>query len=119
MTATAAVDMFVVATATFKLLYAHTSAQCRDVSIALRRAPARTASEVSWEAAMRAIFIGIVMLSASIAVVHTAEARDRTQNHPRAPVGHRHPTRNDLKNDNQFGETSRTKEGDQQAKSTA
>jgi hypothetical protein len=84
MTATAAVDMFVVATATFKLLYAHTSAQCRDVSIALRRAPARTASEVSWEAAIRAIFIGIVMLSASIAVVHTAEARYRTQNHPRA-----------------------------------
>jgi hypothetical protein len=59
---------------------------------------------------MRAIFIGIVMLSASIAVVHTAEARNRTQNHPRDPAGHRHPTRNDLKSDNQFGETSRTKE---------
>ena len=59
---------------------------------------------------MRTIFIGIVMLSASIAVVHTAEARNRTQTHPRAPVGHRHPTRNDLKNNNQFGETSRTQE---------
>jgi hypothetical protein len=68
------------------------------------------ASEVSWEPAMRAIFIGIVMLSASIAVVHTAEARHRTQNHPRALVGHRHPTRDDLKSDNQFGEISRTKE---------
>jgi hypothetical protein len=48
---------------------------------------------------MRAIFIGIVMLSASIAVVRTAEARNRTLR-----VGHRHPTRNDLKSDNQFGE---------------
>jgi hypothetical protein len=59
---------------------------------------------VSWEASMRAIFIGIVILSASIAVSHTAEAQNRTQNQVSAPVGHRQPTQNDVKGDDQLRE---------------
>jgi hypothetical protein len=49
-------------------------------------------------AAVRAIFAGLVMLSASTALVPTAQARspagiDGGQAHMPAPVGHRQPTR--------------------------
>ena len=54
------------------------------------------------------------MLSASIAVVHTAEAQNRTQNQPRAPVGHRQPTQNDVKGDDQLQEGGLAKEIDKE-----
>jgi hypothetical protein len=59
---------------------------------------------------MRAIFMGIVMLSSSIAVVQTADAQNRTQNQPSAPVGHRQPTQSDVKGDDQLEEGGLAKE---------
>ena len=62
---------------------------------------------------MRLIFIGIVMFLASIAVADTGEAQggakiERGHVVP-APVGHRQPSENDVKGDDQFAETGLAK----------
>jgi hypothetical protein len=44
---------------------------------------------------MRSIFAGIIMLSASMAVVHTAQAQKHGYGHIRASSGHRHLTHGD------------------------
>jgi hypothetical protein len=51
---------------------------------------------------MRAILAGIIMLSASTAVVHAAQVQRHAQIQPgygymQAPVGHRQPTQDDVK----------------------
>jgi hypothetical protein len=63
---------------------------------------------------MRSIFVGIVMLSASIGVVDSAEAQNRSQTEPRAPVGHRQPTQNEVKGDDQLEEGGLAKEIDKE-----
>jgi hypothetical protein len=50
---------------------------------------------------MRSLFTGIIMLSASMAVVDAAQAQTRLQTPPayglmQAPIGHRQPTQSDL-----------------------
>jgi hypothetical protein len=50
---------------------------------------------------MRSIFIGIIILSASMAGVHTAQAQEQSQRppgygHVQARIGHRQPTQDDL-----------------------
>jgi hypothetical protein len=45
---------------------------------------------------MRSIFAGIFMLSASMAVVHTAQVQKHGYGHMRASIGHRHPTQDDV-----------------------
>ena len=50
---------------------------------------------------MRSIFVGIIIVSASTAVVHTAEAQKLARSQPaygymQAPVGHRQPTQDDV-----------------------
>ena len=55
---------------------------------------------------MRLIFAGIIIVSASTAVVHTAEAQKLTPNQPaygymQAPVGHQQPTQDDVTAANQ------------------
>jgi hypothetical protein len=45
---------------------------------------------------MRSIFAGFIMLSASMAVVHTVQAQKHGYGHLRASIGHRHPTQDDL-----------------------
>ena len=55
---------------------------------------------------MRTIFAGIIMLSASTAVVHTAQAQRHAQTqrgygYMPAPVGHRQPTQDDVTGANQ------------------
>src|SRR5215469_7127596 len=66
-------------------------------------------SGVNQEAAMRLIFIGIVMFLASIAVADTGEAQGGTKiergHVVPAPVGHRQPSGNDVKGDDQLAET--------------
>jgi hypothetical protein len=70
-------------------------------------------SGVNREAAMRLIFIGIVMLSASIAVVDAGKAQGGTKiergHVMQAPVGHRQPTEKAVEGDNQFAETGLAK----------
>jgi hypothetical protein len=56
---------------------------------------------------MRSIFAAIIMLSASTAVGHCAEAQKHAQIQPgygymRAPVGHRQPIRHDVTGANQL-----------------
>ena len=62
---------------------------------------------------MRLIFAGIITVSASTAVVHTAEAQKLARSQPaygymQAPVGHRQPTQDDVTGTNQvqFDKTS-------------
>jgi hypothetical protein len=55
---------------------------------------------------MRSIFAAIIMLSASTAVGHTAEAQKHARIQPgygymQAPVGHRQPTQDDVTGANQ------------------
>ena len=55
---------------------------------------------------MRSIFAGIILVSASTAVVHTAEARNLVRSQPaygyrQAPAGHRQPTQDDVTGANQ------------------
>lgn len=55
---------------------------------------------------MRSIFAAIIILSASTAVVHTAEAQKLARSQPayghmQAPVGHRQPTQDDVTGANQ------------------
>jgi hypothetical protein len=55
---------------------------------------------------MRAIFAGIIIVAASTAVVHTAEAQKHAPIQPaygymQAPVGHRQPTPDDVTGANQ------------------
>ena len=55
---------------------------------------------------MRSIFAAIIIVSASTAVVHTAEARKLARSQPayrymQAPVGHRQPTQDDVTGANQ------------------
>ena len=50
---------------------------------------------------MRSIFAAIIIVSASTAVVHTAEARNLVRSQPaygymQAPVGHQQPTQDDV-----------------------
>jgi hypothetical protein len=45
---------------------------------------------------MRSIFAGIIMLSASMAVVHTAQVQKYGYGHMRASIGHRQPTQDDV-----------------------
>jgi hypothetical protein len=45
---------------------------------------------------MRSIFAGIIMLSASMAVVHAAQAQKHGYGNMRASIGHRHPTKDEL-----------------------
>jgi len=70
-------------------------------------------SGVNQEAAMRLIFIGIVMFLASIAVADTGEAQGGTKiergHVVPAPVGHRQPSENDVKGDDQLAETGLAK----------
>ena len=62
---------------------------------------------------MRAIFIGIIVFSASIAVVNTGEAQGGTKvergHVMQAPVGHRQPTQNGIEGDDQFADTGLAK----------
>jgi len=62
---------------------------------------------------MRLIFIAIVIFSASIAVVDTGEAQGGTKierGHViEAPVGHRQPTQNEVKGDDEFADTDLAK----------
>jgi hypothetical protein len=56
---------------------------------------------------MRSIFAAIIMLSASTAVGHTAEAQGHARIRPghgymQAPVGHRQPTQHDVTGANQI-----------------
>jgi hypothetical protein len=58
---------------------------------------------------MRLIFIGILMFSASIAIVDTVEAQggaktERGQVAP-SPVGHRQPTQKAIEGDDQFADS--------------
>ena len=62
---------------------------------------------------MRSIFAAIIIVSASTAVVHTAEARKLARSQPaygymQAPAGHRQPTQDDVTGTNQvqFDKTS-------------
>jgi hypothetical protein len=68
---------------------------------------------VNQEAAMRLIFIGIVMFSASIAVVDAGETQGGTKtergNVMQAPVGHRQPTQKGIEGDDQFADTGLAK----------
>ena len=55
---------------------------------------------------MRTIFAAIIMLSASTAIVHAAQAQRHAQIQPgygymQAPVGHRQPTQDDVTGANQ------------------
>jgi len=55
---------------------------------------------------MRSIYAAIIMLSASTAVVHTAEAQTQPRIQPdygymQAPLGHRQPTEDDVTGANQ------------------
>ena len=55
---------------------------------------------------MRTIFVGIIMLAASTAVVHAAQAQRPTQIQPgygyvQAQVGHQRPTQDDVTGDDQ------------------
>ena len=55
---------------------------------------------------MRSIFAAIIIVSASTAVVHTAEARKLARSQPaygymQAPAGHRQPTQDDVTGANQ------------------
>ena len=55
---------------------------------------------------MRSIFAAIIIVSASTAVVHTAEAQKLARSQPaygymQAPVGHRQPTQDDITGANQ------------------
>ena len=55
---------------------------------------------------MRSIFAAIIIVSASTAVVHTAEAQNLARSQPaygymQAPVGHLHPTRDNVTGANQ------------------
>jgi hypothetical protein len=55
---------------------------------------------------MRSIFAAIIIVSASTAVVHTAEAQKLARSQPaygyrQAPVGHRQPTQDDVTGANQ------------------
>ena len=55
---------------------------------------------------MRSIFAAIIIVSASTAVVHTAEARKLARSQPaygymQAPVGHQQPTQDDVTAANQ------------------
>ena len=55
---------------------------------------------------MRSIFAAIIIVSASTAVVHTAEARNLVRSQPaygyrQAPAGHRQPTQDDVTGANQ------------------
>jgi hypothetical protein len=55
---------------------------------------------------MRSIFAAIIIVSASTAVVHTAEAQKLARSQPayghmQAPVGHRQPTQDNVKGTNQ------------------
>src|ERR1700733_13660721 len=53
---------------------------------------------------MRSIFAAIIIVSASTAVVHTAEPRKLARSQPaymQAPVGHRQPTQDDVTGTNQ------------------
>jgi hypothetical protein len=55
---------------------------------------------------MRSIFVGIIIVSASTAVVHAGEARKHAGKQPaygytQAPVGHRQPTQDDVTGANQ------------------
>jgi hypothetical protein len=45
---------------------------------------------------MRSIFAGIIMLSASMAVVHTAQAQKHGCGHMQASIGHLQPTQDDV-----------------------
>jgi hypothetical protein len=66
---------------------------------------------------MHSIFIGVVLLSTSIAVGLPANAQEGTQDQPgyeQAPVGHRQPTRADLEGDDQSDESPLAKEIDQE-----
>jgi hypothetical protein len=58
-------------------------------------------NSIGRRAAVRSIFAGIIMLSASTAVMDTAEAQKHTRIQPgfgyvQAPVGHRQPTQDDV-----------------------
>jgi hypothetical protein len=56
--------------------------------------------------AMHSIFIGMVLLAASIIVGHPANAQSGAQDRPgyeQAPVGHRQPTRGDVEDDDDEG----------------
>lgn len=53
---------------------------------------------------MRSIFVGIILLSASMAVVHAAQAQEHSQRppgygHMQARIGHGQPTRDDPSED--------------------
>jgi hypothetical protein len=50
---------------------------------------------------MRSIFAAIIIVSASTAVVHTAEARKPAYRYMQAPAGHRQPTQDDVTAANQ------------------
>jgi hypothetical protein len=55
---------------------------------------------------MRSIFAAIIIVSASTAVVHSAEAQKLARSQPaygytQAPVGHRQPTQDDITGTNQ------------------
>jgi len=66
---------------------------------------------------MYSIFIGIVLLSTSIALGPAANAQDGTQDQPgyeQAPVGHRQPSRGDIAGDDQFDESPLAKEIDEE-----
>jgi hypothetical protein len=62
---------------------------------------------------MRSIVIGIIMLAASIVVGDTAKAQGGTKiergHVVPAPVGHRQPSENDVRGDDQFAETGLAK----------
>ena len=68
---------------------------------------------------MRSIFAAIIIVSASTAVVHTAEAQKLARSQPaygymQAPVGHRQPTQDDVTGANQvqFDKTSIEKDNE-------
>jgi hypothetical protein len=48
---------------------------------------------------MRSIFAGIIMLSASMAVVHTPQVQKHGCAHMQASIGHRQPTQDDMPRD--------------------
>ena len=57
---------------------------------------------------MRSIFVGIIMLSASMAIVHTAQAQTHTEGppgygHMQARIGHREPTQDGLQPSQDIG----------------
>jgi hypothetical protein len=66
---------------------------------------------------MRSILIGIILLSTSIVVGHPANAQSGTRDEPgydQAPVGHRQPTDNDVRGDDQNDEGGLAKEIDKE-----